>query len=116
MKTKSISTSFWMAPEYINERVFTDKSDVYSFGILFWEIMTRDTKPFKNIDNNAFLFGDEALMKKRPEIPSDFDPQVVDLIKQCWEGDPNKRPSIGIVVREIEKLLDRFSKENIINK
>ena len=111
MKTKSISTSFWMAPEYINERIFTDKSDVYSFGILLWEIMTRDTVPFKNIDNKAFLFGDDAIMKKRPVIPSDLDVEIANLIKQCWEGDPNIRPTMGIVVKEIERLFEKSSKK-----
>lgn len=107
MKTKSISTSFWMAPEYINERIFTDKSDVYSFGILLWEITTRDTVPFKNIDNKTFLFGDDLMFKKRPVIPENLDADISKLIASCWETDPNKRPSMGIVTREIENLIEK---------
>jgi serine/threonine protein kinase len=105
-----------MAPEYITERIFTDKSDVYSFGILFWEIMTRDTLPFKNIDNKAFLFGDEALMKKRPVIPDDIDTETTNLIKSCWEGDPGLRPSMGTVAREIEKLIQKEEGKSVSKK
>ena len=68
--------------------------------------MTRDTVPFKNIDDKIFLFGDEIMMKKRPVMPENLDINVVKLIELCWDADPNKRPSIGIVAKEIEKLIE----------
>jgi serine/threonine protein kinase len=104
LKTKTFSTTFWMAPEFIHKRIFTDKSDVYSFGILFWEIMNRDTIPFKNIDNNQFLFGDSA-KDKRPEIDEKMDKNISNLIKACWHSDPNSRPSMGQVVEDLEKYI-----------
>ena len=58
MKTNTISTCFWMAPEFMNERIFIDKSDIYSLSILFWEIINRNTLPYKNIDQISFMFGD----------------------------------------------------------
>ena len=63
----SISTSIWMAPEFLNKWILTDKSNIYSFGIFLWEIVTRGTVPFKNIDWKSFLIGDDA-MNKRPVI------------------------------------------------
>ena len=39
--TKTLGTVPWMAPEFINDKLFTAKSDVYSFGIVLWEIFTR---------------------------------------------------------------------------
>lgn len=30
-----------MAPETINQSIYTAKSDVYAFGILLWEVWTR---------------------------------------------------------------------------
>jgi len=104
-KTKTISTTFWMAPEFLHKRIFTDKSDVYSYGITFWEIMNRDTIPFKNIDNNIFMFG-EGAGDIRPVIDENFDKEIADLIRSCWHADPSLRPTIGQVVAELEKFIE----------
>lgn len=37
-RTQTLGTIPWMAPEFIEHRVFLDKSDVYSFGIMLYEI------------------------------------------------------------------------------
>jgi len=49
-----------MAPEFIEERIFTNKSDIYSLGIVFWEIIHRDTIPYKNTNTMNFMFGDKV--------------------------------------------------------
>ena len=67
--------------------------------------MNRDTIPFKNIDNNQFLFGDSA-RDKRPEIDEKMDKNISSLIKACWHSDPNLRPSMGQVVEELEKYIE----------
>ena len=102
-----------MAPEFLHKRVFTEKSDVYSYGILFWEIMNRDTLPFKNIDNNTFLCGDGS-REKRPEINENMDKELKNLMKNCWHSDPNSRPTMAQVVLELEKLIEL--EENIDKK
>ena len=93
-----------MAPEFLHKRIFTDKSDVYSFGILFWEIMNRDTIPYKNIDNNTFLFG-EGSKEKRPELDNNLDKNLINLMTECWNKDPNSRPKMGQVVSILENLI-----------
>lgn len=109
IKTKTFSTTFWMAPEFLHKRIFSDKSDVYSFGILFWEVMNRDTIPFKNTDNNTFMFGDGS-QDKRPEITENIDKQVANLMKACWHSDPDLRPTMGQVVSQLEKIIETEEK------
>jgi serine/threonine protein kinase len=106
MPTNSSSTCFWMAPEFIQDGVFSDRSDVYSFAILMWEIITRDTRPFKGIREITFLVGGDIL-KNRPKIPENLNRDVKGLIERCWDGDPNKRPDIKTIVENLEDLYEK---------
>jgi serine/threonine protein kinase len=111
LQTNSSSTCFWMAPEFIMDGLFTDKADIYSYGILMWEVMMRDTKPFKGIKEITFLIGDKELLKKRPLIPENFDHDIKSLIQSCWQMDYTKRPEINDIVDSLEMLMDKAKKE-----
>lgn len=108
-KTDSIGTSFWMAPEFIKDQIFTEKADIYAFGILMWEIMMRDPVPYKDISEIAYVFGgDEELLKKRPHIPKEFDSDIKALIENCWEYDSKNRPNIKTVIDKLHSLLQKY--------
>lgn len=108
-QTNSSSTCFWMAPEFIVEKIFNDKSDIYSLGILFWEIFMRDTIPYKGMNELTFLLGDLEILKKRPIIPENFDKDLRRLIEECWRMDYNQRPTISEVVEKVEDLINKKS-------
>lgn len=108
-QTNSSSTCFWMAPEFIVEKIFNDKSDIYSLGILFWEIFMRDTIPYKGMNELTFLLGDLEILKKRPIIPDNFDKDLRRLIEECWRMDYNQRPTISEVVEKVEDLINKKS-------
>ena len=109
-QTNCTGTSFWMSPEFITDNLFTDKADIYALGILFCEVMMRDPIPFKNISEIAFLCGDKDVLKMRPVIPNDFDPDIKELIKICWHHDYTKRPDISSVVNKLEILISKYKK------
>jgi serine/threonine protein kinase len=104
-QTNCTSTSFWMAPEFIKNNLFTDKADIYAFGILMWEVMMRDPIPYKGLSEMAFLCGDKDILKKRPEIPKDMDKDIKNLMESCWHPDYKQRPDIAWVVNKLENLL-----------
>lgn len=109
VRTNSSSTCFWMAPEFIMDGIFTEKSDIYSLGILLWEIFTRDTIPYKNMNEANFLIGNTEILKKRPLMPQDMDPGIKQLIENCWAMDPQKRPEISEVITSLEDLISKVS-------
>ncbi|NXM14446.1 RIPK1 kinase, partial [Ploceus nigricollis] len=91
-------TLFYMAPEHLRS-VNTkpvEKSDVYSFGIVIWAIFA-NKEPYENgINENQICFG--IINGNRPDIKEITDKcpvEVIDLMKQCWDEDSEKRPTFA---------------------
>ena len=104
-QTNSSSTMFWMAPEFILKQTFTEKSDIYSLGILIWEIITRDTIPYKGINEINFLFYDEEKLKIRPKFPDNINIEIRKLIEACWNHEPTNRPDIAFIIESLEVII-----------
>ena len=91
----------WMAPEVILKENYTEKADVYSFGIILSELWSRDpsykgiaAKNVANIDKNY-----------RPLIQKDIPLEIKELIKFCWDYEPQKRSSFLEIINYIENYL-----------
>ncbi|NXF09021.1 RIPK1 kinase, partial [Smithornis capensis] len=89
-------TLLYMAPEHlcsINAKP-VEKSDVYSFGIVMWAIFA-NKEPYENGINEAQIcFG--IMNGNRPDIKEIADKcpvEIIDLMKQCWEQESEKRPT-----------------------
>ncbi|RLW04477.1 hypothetical protein DV515_00005771 [Chloebia gouldiae] len=91
-------TLFYMAPEHlrcVNAKP-VEKSDVYSFGIVIWAIFA-NKEPYENgINETQICFG--IMNGNRPDIKEITDKcpvEVIDLMKQCWDEDSEKRPTFA---------------------
>ncbi|XP_041331399.1 receptor-interacting serine/threonine-protein kinase 1 isoform X2 [Pyrgilauda ruficollis] len=101
MKTtyqNNAGTLFYMAPEHlrsVNAKP-VEKSDVYSFGIVIWAIFA-NKEPYENgINETQICFG--IMNGNRPDIKEIADKcpvEVIDLMKQCWDEDSEKRPTFA---------------------
>ena len=91
----------YLAPEVLSGKPYTKKSDIYSFGMIMWEYTT-GKKPFHNRSHNHCLILD-ILEGKRPEITQDTPEFYVDLMKKCWDPDPENRPTAKEIWRCFEK-------------
>eukprot|EP01103_Thecamoeba_quadrilineata_P014173 TRINITY_DN414_c0_g1_i2.p1 TRINITY_DN414_c0_g1~~TRINITY_DN414_c0_g1_i2.p1 ORF type:complete len:626 (+),score=95.19 TRINITY_DN414_c0_g1_i2:617-2494(+) len=105
-------TYAYCSPESYNPgQLFTTKSDVFSFGIILWELCHRKIYgryklPYEDNPNIRFDFQiiiQTAKFGLRPRIDSECPQLLADLMKQCWDPDPNVRPSF----KEIISLLNR---------
>lgn len=106
--TRGVGTPLWMAPEVIRghgrRAAYTVKADIYSLGLVFWEILTRRI-PFGDVEDFSLERVDvEGL---RPTLPQSADPLLASLITDCWQGDPDMRPTADDVVRRLEELIAR---------
>ena len=83
---------------------YTEKADVFSFGIILWELLVRD-KPFDEFDiaksEFTFQLEDAIISGLRPTIPADCLPKYRELMEDCWNGDPKKRPQFDIICKRI---------------
>ncbi|GES81668.1 kinase-like domain-containing protein [Rhizophagus clarus] len=74
---------------------FSKESDVYSMGMVMWELTT-GCKPFADVEHNHNLIY-KILDGVRPKITEDTPKCYADLMKSCWDPDPEKRPSAKII-------------------
>ncbi|GFR07904.1 fibroblast growth factor receptor 3 [Trichonephila clavata] len=93
----------WMALESLMDRLYTTQSDVWSFGVLMWEIMTLGGMPYASIPP-AKLFN---LLKNghRLEKPVGCRMETYLLMLECWNANPNERPTFATLVRKLETVV-----------
>ena len=92
----------YLAPEVLSKKLYTKESDIYSFGMIMWE-HTTGKKPFHNRPHNHCLISD-IKNGVRPQITDDTPEFYADLMKRCWDHDPENRPT----AREIKDCFDKY--------
>src|SRR6266480_6181398 len=92
----------YMAPEIFNGRKYTKESDIYSFGMIMWEFMT-GRRPFWDRVHDAELII-EICDGLRPPIVTNAPEGYVDLMKECWHSDPNRRPTAKDIHKKIDNM------------
>ncbi|KAK2516889.1 receptor-interacting serine/threonine-protein kinase 1 isoform X1 [Columba livia] len=109
-------TLFYMAPEHlrcVNVKP-SEKSDVYSFGIVIWAIFA-NKEPYEHGINEAQIcFG--IMNGNRPDIEEITDKcpvEIIDLMKQCWEQEPEKRPIFAEICQRYKPFYYQNLEKNI---
>lgn len=99
-----VGTPFWAAPEIIRHEEYDEKADVYSYAIVLWELVERKD-PYETL--NAYqvplLVANDGL---RPAAFTKAAPLGLDqLMKQCWDADPEQRPTFEELAETLHKWL-----------
>ncbi|XP_067146890.1 receptor-interacting serine/threonine-protein kinase 1 isoform X1 [Apteryx mantelli] len=109
-------TLFYMAPEHLSSLNVkpVEKSDVYSFGIVMWAIFA-DKEPYEHGINEAQIcFG--IINGNRPdikEIIAKCPKEIIDLMKQCWEQEPEKRPTFAEICKKYKPFYYQKLEKNV---
>ena len=84
---------------------YTKSSDIYSFGVLMWEISS-GYPPFKDsISNNdkfalAVAINNGTHEVTVPDTPKEYEK----LYKNCWNQEPEQRPTINEILDEFVRM------------
>ena len=92
----------WMPPESLLYGRFTVKSDVWSYGVLMWEVFTFATQPYFGASNQEVIDNIRGLVLL--QCPSLCTQKIYDVMVECWQKMPIKRPQIGEVLQSLERL------------
>ncbi|RYR56720.1 hypothetical protein Ahy_A05g022407 isoform B [Arachis hypogaea] len=100
--TGETGTLGYMAPEVLNGNPYNRKCDVYSFGICLWEIYCCDM-PYPDLSFSEIT---SAVVRQnlRPEIPRCCPSSLANVMKKCWDANPDKRPEMDEVVSLLEAI------------
>ncbi|KAG9451981.1 hypothetical protein H6P81_004885 [Aristolochia fimbriata] len=95
-------TPEWMAPEVLRNEPSNEKCDVYSFGVILWELATL-RMPWSGM-NPMQVVGAVGFQNRRLDISKEVDPLVARIIWECWQTDPNLRPSFAQLTTALKPL------------
>ncbi|XP_070556047.1 tyrosine-protein kinase SRK3-like isoform X2 [Ptychodera flava] len=92
----------WAAPETFTSQTFSPKSDVWAFGILLLEIVLHGKVPYQGLTGpEVTKLVDSGCIPTRPKkCPL----ELYLVMQQCWEKDPEDRPSADDVKQRLVTL------------
>lgn len=109
--TTAFGTPTHAAPERIGRGQLSRATDVYAFGIICWQLAAAPNEVYGGMSALHIMVG-VTQGTLRPPIPEgcDFPDWLLNLMKICWDDDPQKRPSMAIVLEECKQQLNRYRK------
>lgn len=112
VKERIQGTPDYIAPEQVHRRAITPKTDIYNLGATMYWVLTRQHIPTAIPKESSSLVStiDDAFIAK-PKPVQDLNKKVPaalgDLIMECVEVDPEKRPDdMSVVAERLEGTLE----------
>ena len=117
LPSQNIGTILYKAPECITKSSPpTVKSDIYSFGIILYHLFSNKSayNDRENPITQVFSFS----RGHRPRISEEVSPVIANIIKLCWDPNPDIRPTAAAVfdllITSIKDLVDSLDEQLIV--
>jgi hypothetical protein len=81
----------YVAPKVLRGKEYTQESDIYGLGIIAYEVCT-GLPPYHDIAHDNFL-AISICQELRPNSDYKIPQLILNIIKQCWDAVPSKRPN-----------------------
>jgi len=101
----------FVTPEILRGKPYTTASDIYSFSMIMWEFIS-GIPPFDDKQHNIYL-ALSICNGERPKIIENTPQCYIDLMKQCWNEDPLKRPNASKISNIIKNWYETICGESI---
>ncbi|GBB86643.1 hypothetical protein RclHR1_13000005 [Rhizophagus clarus] len=97
-KTNIYGVMPYVAPEVLRGKPYTQAADVYSFGMIMYFILT-GRQPFDNRahDHELALNICNGIRPEIPKIPELESNWYINLMKKCWDSNPDNRPNVELI-------------------
>lgn len=110
--TNNTGSASYMAPEVFATSNYLESGDVFSWSIIFWEILAR-RHPYSQQYSNPY----QILWRVKQEgaRPNELEscPKIIwKLITRSWNKDPQKRPTMAHISKEMETILSLTEQSN----
>jgi eukaryotic-like serine/threonine-protein kinase len=110
VKERIQGTPDYIAPEQVHRREITPRTDVYNLGATMYWTLTRKHIPTALAKDDSLIGSKEDHLIERAtpaiELNPRIHPKLNDLIMQCVEVDPEKRPaSMAFVADKLNLIL-----------
>uniref|UniRef100_A0A914ELR1 Protein kinase domain-containing protein n=1 Tax=Acrobeloides nanus TaxID=290746 RepID=A0A914ELR1_9BILA len=103
----------WMAPEYVQTLFANKATDIWSYGVFLWELLTGSI-PYSEYDMDKWgLFLYIGLGYASITIPTDCPKEFQEILKACWDLDPNARATIDVILEMLKCVLKSKSAKKV---
>jgi serine/threonine protein kinase len=91
--TSNVGTSYYMAPEVLNDTNYTNSCDVFSFGIVMFEVLTEKMNPYEETSMQVQYktASDPLFRPDLKKLSKEDREQYGDVMEQCWSHEVGLR-------------------------
>ncbi|KAF7701306.1 fibroblast growth factor receptor homolog 1-like isoform X2 [Silurus meridionalis] len=95
----------WYPPEYFKYDFYGFEGDVWAFGIIIWEMQTFGTVPYPNLKTSEEVVS-HVCAGHRTQEPAGCRPEMLEMMRDCWQEPYLMRPSFMAIVKSLENILE----------